>query len=369
MKFQISGFKVSRFWFIYFVVRLFYLLFSVLVFPTLTTFGDPIHYMTSGIPFPFTSSTDLMRFLGGILGSVLGGFNVVSNFPFMLLSFGLIKWAVDILDIRNLIDDKILLIILSLPTFCIWTSVCSKECIGLFFSAILGILIVHYLNGNFKIHFRDYVAFSLCLFFKPQYLPFIVSTLFYLRFAFGLHSRRRLIILSVFYVSAIIFVLYLSRDLIDLYSLGVQKAFEFDSQFSNSTRDTLFFVNKYDYFSKAPMGIFIAFWGPTLTEALQKPFQMAVYIESFVVLCVFIYFLKTPLKKLIVNGIVNLRLIVSYSILFLGILLVHYPFGVFNAGSATIYRTNYLFLFIILLMYLFSYYRKKNDKVDTLFGC
>ena len=236
--------------------------------------------MTSGIPFPFTSSTDLMRFLGGILGSILGGFNVVSNFPFMLLSFGLIKWAVDILDIRNLIDDKILLIILSLPTFCIWTSVCSKECIGLFFSAILGILIVHYLNGNFKIHFRDYVAFSLCLFFKPQYLPFIVSTLFYLRFAFGLHSRRRLIILSVFYVSAIIFVLYLSRDLIDLYSLGVQKAFEF-----------------------------------------------------------------------------------------LGILLVHYPFGVFNAGSATRYRTNYLFLFIILLMYLFSYYRKKNDKVDTLFGC
>ena len=213
------------------------------------------------------------------------------------------------------------------------------------------------------------MAFSLCLFFKPQYLPFIVSTLFYLRFAFGLHSRRRLIILSVFYVSAIIFVLYLSRDLIDLYSLGVQKAFEFDSQFSNSTRDTLFFVNKYDYFSKAPMGIFIAFWGPTLTEALQKPFQMAVYIESFVVLCVFIYFLKTPLKKLIVNGIVNLRLIVSYSILFLGILLVHYPFGVFNAGSATRYRTNYLFLFIILLMYLFSYYRKKNDKVDTLFGC
>ena len=91
MKFQISGFKVSRFWFIYFVVRLFYLLFSVLVFPTLTTFGDPIHYMTSGIPFPFTSSTDLMRFLGGILGSILGGFNVVSNFPFMLLSFGLIN--------------------------------------------------------------------------------------------------------------------------------------------------------------------------------------------------------------------------------------------------------------------------------------
>lgn len=63
-----------------------------------------------------------------------------------------------------------------------------------------------------------------------------------------------------------------------------------------------------------------------------------------------------------VNGIVNLRLIVSYSILFLGILLVHYPFGVFNAGSATRYRTNYLFLFIILLMYLFSYYRKKMIK-------
>lgn len=354
--------KLNRFWSTYFIIRILYLFFAVLVFPKLTTFGDPIHYMTSGIPFPISSSTDIMCFIGGILGTILGGFNIISNLPFMLMSFYLIKWAVETLDIRKYIHDKILLLLISLPSFCIWTSVCSKECVGLFFSVILGMLILRYMEGLFKIGMKEFLAIIVALFFKPQYMPFIISTLLYLRLTNGVSSQKKLALISVLYIFTLIWAIYIFRDLIDLYSFGVQKAFEFDSLYSNSTRALPFFEDKYDYFFKAPWGMITAFWGPTFNEALHKPFHAFVYIESFILFILLLYLAKDMIKRLFLKGLVSIRILTSYWVLFTGILLVHYPFGIFNPGSATRYRNNFLFLFIILLMYLFSFYKKRLEQ-------
>lgn len=103
--------KTERFWFTYFMIRLFYLLFAVLVFPKLTYLGDPIAYMTRGFSFSISSSTDIMFLIGGLVGTILGGFNILSNFPFMLLSFYLIRWAINTLEIRRYISDKLLFFI------------------------------------------------------------------------------------------------------------------------------------------------------------------------------------------------------------------------------------------------------------------
>lgn len=356
-------YRIERFWFTYLVIRFFYLLVAVLVFPKLTSFGDPIYYMTSGVSLSISSSTDIMCFIGGIIGTIFGGFNVVSNVPFMLFSFYIIKWAIDTLEIRKYVNNRLLLLLISLPTFCIWTSICSKECIGLFFSVILGLLIVRYIEGQFKIGVKEFLAIILVVFFKPQYLPFIIATLLYLRLTYDSYSQKKIVFLSVIYIFIIIWIIYLFRDLIDLYSLGVQKAFDFDSQYSDSTRITSVFVNRYDFFLKAPLGMITAFWGPTLSEALQKPFHMFVFLESFVLLILMLYFAKNMLNRMFFRRIVNIRLLTSYWVLFTGILFVHYPFGIFNSGSATRYRNNFLFLFIILLIYVFTTYKKKYQKV------
>lgn len=354
--------KTERFWFTYFMIRLFYLLFAVLVFPKLTYLGDPIAYMTRGFSFSISSSTDIMFLIGGLVGTILGGFNILSNFPFMLLSFYLIRWAINTLEIRRYISDKLLFLLISLPSFCIWTSICSKEIVGLFFSIILGILIIRYIEGQFTIGVKEVLAIILASFFKPQYVPFIISTLLYLRLTHGVCSQKKIVLLSILYIFIIVWIIYIFRDLIDLYSFGVQKAFDFDSGYSGSTRTADVFVNQYDLFVKAPQGMIIAFWGPTFNEALRKPFQMFAFVESGVLFCIMLYLAKNMLKRVIVRGLINIRLLVCYWVLFTGILFVHYPFGIFNSGSATRYRNNFLFLFIILLMYLFSFFKKSLEK-------
>ena len=357
--------KVDKFWYTYFLIRVFYLLFTVLVFPKLTVFGDPVAYMTVGIPSAIDSSTAFMLFLGGCVGKVLGGFNVVSNFPFMLVSFGIIKYTVGELQLRRYVSDKLLLVLLSLPTFCIWTSVCSKETIGLVYSCILGMMLVRYLDGRFQIYFRDYAALAACALFKPQYMPFIVSTLLYIYWMYRIPSKAGKLMFSGLYVFLIGFVIYLCRDLIDFYAFGVQTAFDYDADFSASTRDTDIFVEPYDFFRKAPFGMLTAFFGPTLGEALSKPFHLAVFLESLVLMGSFAYLASGLLRQVFIGKKVNIMLVTSYFVLFTGLLFVHYPFGIFNSGSATRYRNNFLFLFIILLMYLYIFYKKEKQAVSA----
>lgn len=356
------SFKVDRFWYTYFLIRLFYLFFTVLLFPKLTVFGDPIAYMTVGIPSTIDSSTAFMLFIGGCVGKVLGGFNVLSSFPFMLVSFCILKYTIEKLQIRKYLPDKIVLILLSLPTFCIWTSVCSKETVGLVYSCILGLLLVRYLNGRFKIHFYEWVAMFLCTLFKPQYMPFILSMLGYIYVAYHIPSKAGKLIFSFLYVFLIGWVLYMCRDLIDFYAFGVQHAFDYDSDFSSSTRNTDIFIESYDFFRKAPLGMIMAFWGPTLDEALRKPFHTLVFLESGVLIVCLFYLSGGLLRQIWVEKKLDIVKVTSYFVFFSGILFVHYPFGIFNPGSATRYRNNFLFIFIILLMHLYIYYKEKGKE-------
>ena len=100
----------------------------------------------------------MMDAIGSIMG-ILGGSNVLTNLPFTILSFFTVKWIIDKYHFRQYINNRLLLFVLSLPNFCIMVQyICSKETVGLVFSAILGSFVLDFLSGNYSIKKKTYIC-------------------------------------------------------------------------------------------------------------------------------------------------------------------------------------------------------------------
>jgi hypothetical protein len=350
-------YRVDRFWFYYFLVRLFYLAFTVFVYSRLTTLGDTERYMTAATvlsPDVFFNSTAMMDFIGSILGRA-GGSNFLTNLPAMLVSFFTIRWAIDKLKFREHINPYLLFVLLSLPNFCIWTSVVSKETVGLVFSSILGVLIVEFLKGNYKLHLRDWGAFYLCGVFKPQYLPFIVQGLLYIYVAQRwCRTAARQLVLGLVMLAANVGVLWALSDTVNEYA-QVMPA-HFFSYGADSNRNEGIWEAPGAVFTEAPMGMFVSFVGPTPREMLSKPMHFIAGVEGYFIVFLFLWLIFRFAVRNFVQGKFSPLYFFSYFIIITGIAFVHYPFGIFNPGSAIRYRTNFLMLFIIILLYLYQYY-------------
>ena len=348
--------KVQAFWLYYFIARIFFLLFDVFVYSKLTTLGDTGRYLDSGVikGNVFFNSTAFMDMVGHILSRISMGNPILSNFPITIASFLCVKWVVQELRLREHINSALLFILISLPNFCIWTSVLSKEFFGLVFSSILGILFVNFINGNYRLHIRDYVAVYLCLLFKPQYFPFIFQGLLYIYLSRRLikKANSRVILALLIIAANILFVYYIS-DIVNELSYQMYAHFDFAG---TSTRSNIF-TKEGDFFRYAPYGMFQSFMGPTFGEMIRNPLQLVAGIESLVIIVLFIWLTYRCIFRVLLFGRISPIPIFSVLITTIGILFVHYPFGIFNAGSAIRYRTNFLFLFIILFSYLYIYYK------------
>ena len=357
--------KVDRFWLYYFVIRLFYLVFSIFIYAKLTTLGDTNRYLTAPLSSLgdinlFYNSTAMMDAIGSIFG-ILGGSNILSNLPFTLLSFFIIKWSIDSFQFRKYVDNRLLIIVLSLPNFCVWTSVCSKETIGLTFSAILGGLIIRFLQRDYKLKKLDFFAIYLCLIFKPQYLPFILQGLCIIYIMNEhLHKIQLKTLFGLFIICCNLLFLYCISDIINKYADIMY--LHFDDPNANSTRDNIW-LKENDFFYKAPVGMFVAFLGPTLSEMLHSPVHLIAGIESLILLALLIALSSKLITRLLSQYKLDIIILFSYFIIITGISLLHYPFGVFNPGSAIRYRTNFLYLFILLFLYISKQYNLTNKKI------
>ena len=355
--------RTKRFWVYYFAIKILYLIFAIHIYGKLTQLGDTERYLNASLSsvtdFSFLwNSTKMMDAIGSIMG-ILGGSNVLTNLPFTILSFFTVKWIIDKYHFRQYINNRLLLFVLSLPNFCIWTDICSKETVGLVFSAILGSFVLDFLSGNYSIKKKHIFAMYLCLIFKPQYAPFIIQGLFVIyvmnRFCRTI-SRKVLLGLLVIFCNAVL--LYLVKDVVNEYANMMYVHFDFDG---SSTRDNLWLKDN-DFFYEAPRGMFVAFFGPTVSEMMHTPTHLIAGIESCILLMLFLILGSHFFYRLVYQYKLNVTLFFSYFIIITGIALLHYPFGIFNPGSAIRYRTNFLFLFILLFLYLQKTYKHIYNK-------
>ncbi len=344
-----------KYWFVYFCIKIFYMFFAIFVYSKLTTLGDTDRWMDRYIPEGLnvfgiiTNSTAVMEFFGGLSSLVLG--SILGNLPFVVLAFYGIYYSVSRLNLSNR-QLFWILVLLSFPSFGIWSSVAGKEAIGVFCMGIIGGYLIDLLDGKRKKpRIIEILSFYLLIVFKKQYLVAIGSMIIFIILSQKLRLRAYgKLLLFMLYIFMSGSVLYTFRDIINELSFMMVPHFSIEA---GSTRENTIWVEDYDVFFNAPYGMFIAFWGPTLGEILEKPIQSFVFVESFIIFSFFVYFLL----KMYINTLKTFRFnVYIFSLLTIAIfwlLFVHYPFGVLNPGSALRYRTN-IYGFLVVLIYYFN---------------
>lgn len=349
---------VDKIWFSYFVLKFFYMLFALFVYAKLTVLGDTYRYLAGAEAFGpglWRDSTALMDTFGYSFSLLLGP--VLANIPFLVLSCIGVYYPVSRLSLtKNQLI--VLLALLSIPSFGVWTSIISKEAVGVFFlGVILGFFIDYIKRKPNKRYFLLAVCVYLCALFKPQYLIGIAAlfTFVFISRKFALRGFGKTVILILFFVFSF-FALYLFRHQINELSFIIPLHFSLDA---GSTRENTIWLNDFDVFRNAPYGMFIAFFGPTVSEALSKPTHLLVFIESALIVGGLLFSLLQLLMITINTGRLNVYFMGVFLSASLWILFVHYPFGALNPGSAIRYRENF-YAFLVILFY-FCYTEVKRN--------
>lgn len=342
--------------------KFFYMFFAEFIYTIFTRLGDTPKYLSSSLDISyrtFISSTTLMKSTGSIFGMLP---SPLYHIPLALLSYFGIKFFYIKLSkfglIRGQKDRVIFFLFFFLPSVGVWSSIHSKEAVGVFIMCILSVSILNYLFiGKLYISVKEklllVISLYLLIIFKPQYL-IALFTIFIVFIVFNFLKNRNFL-KSLFIALIIITQLYLLsyfQPIIDLYAEGMYR--HFDTGMAQSTRDNIF-LKPGDFFTNAPYGMFISFFGPTLAESATSLSKSMAFMESSILLFLLFPIIRRPILELL-NFKFN---ILNVSVLFFLIgwlLFVHYPFGIFNPGSALRYRTNFMPI-LVLVLFLFKYYR------------
>ena len=341
----------TNIWVLFYLSRIFDMLFAVYVYGRLTTLGDTETYLTATPEFSWSvlvSSTGFMNFTGGVIGMVTGG-TILTHLVFLTAAFYGIYYPLRRIDLTQKQLVAVLLV-LSLPSFAVWASVIGKEAVGVFFMGIILGYVIDLMNGRARgMTLIEIFAVYLMAVFKPQYAIAVGHAI--LIPLLRLRLKRQpgwMLFFFVWIVVVDISLLYYFRDTIDLLSILIVPHFTLAAE---STRPNTIWVDQYDVFYNAPYGMIIGFFGPTLTEALEKPLQGMVLIESLIVASFISVLLARTVIPRMMQGKLNVLIFSIVLSVFFWVLFVHYPFGALNPGSAIRYRSNFYHVFVILSMF------------------
>lgn len=345
----------KRYWLIYAGLKFVYMLMALFVYSRFTKLGDTVRYLGAYGGYlngdTLYNSTSMMDTVAHSFYLLLGP--VFANLPFLLMSLYGLHYAISRMHLSNH-QLRTLLLLLSMPSFCIWTSIASKESVAVFYMGIMLGYIFELLNKE-KITNRAVVvlAFYLCAVFKPQYLAGVLSLLIFMQIYFRLRlGALGAIFLFVLFLASSGIAMYIFRFQISELSMVIPSHFSVDS---GSTRDNDIWIEEFDIFWSAPYGMFISFFGPTLSEALSKPTHMFAFLESAVILAVFFYYSFLWVLVSIKRNEFYPFYVLLFGCCMLWLLFVSYPFGALNPGSAVRYRENFYSFLVILFFY--SYFR------------
>ena len=356
--------KKKHIWILFIFTKFFYMFIAIAFISKVTTLGDTFDYFyltkpqEGSFPLLLLNSTYWMNLLGHNLYLIMGEY--LANIPFIFLSVYGIYYPIKKMKLTTK-QLAFLLILLSFPSFGIWTSICSKESVGVFFMGIiLGYIIDLFEKRRKYPNLLELFAFYLLLIFKTQYAPAVFAIIIFIKLSQAFHLRKNgKFFLFIFSIIFVLILAYIVRDYMQFIADIMPTHF---SAHSKSTRENTIWIEKYDIYYHALQGMFIAFIGPTFSEAMDNNMQLIVFLESVVILIILFWILiKTFFRKKINIYIFSLSFLGTFLILF-----GHYPFGVLNPGSAIRYRENFYAFLIIFLYYLYiksrnnSFYKQKR---------
>jgi len=331
------------------IIKFFYSIFALYVYSSFTSLGDTPRYWTGpqfGHPGLIYNSTAFMDNLTRIF--YLVGGPIFANLPFIILSSIGIFYPLKKANFNQ--NYRLIIYFLALtPSLGIWTSIASKEAMGVFFMGLLLGSLFDYLSKN-RIEDKKlfFLGIYLAAIFKPQYLVPIFTVFSFIFFTRKLRlGNGGIISLFIAYFLCGALTLFFLRDVINEISLILPMHFSIEG---GSTRANPW-IEDYDFFRTMPIGLIVAFWGPTFTEALSNSKFMISFIETSILSLFIIIPMINFISRILMNKKLFIMPIIIVIMSFVLLLFVHYPFGYINSGSAIRYRSNFLPFLIILIIY------------------
>ena len=141
-------------------------------------------------------------------------------------------------------------------------------------------------------------------------------------------------------------LIFIFRDYIDDLVRSIIVHF---STSSRSTRDSSFLMQNNGFFMELPFGMFISFFGPTISEISTSLLHLFTAIESTLIIGTLLYLVVIRDKKIIKPDYVHIMVLIN---LILVLMFFQTPWGILNPGSAIRYRADY-YLYIVVLFYLY----------------
>lgn len=302
-------------------------------------------------------ATGLTAFIGGSLNAIFFGEPILVNIGFQSITFVGLVYLISSIKVP---DRYYVAALVLLPSFTLWTSIASKEAIVASALAIASGYIIKFYYREGKIKLIHIVSAAVLYIFKFHYLAAL--GFFFAAAVIGRYVRQRAF--SALVVGLLSLVgLYVMRDKIAKMAEFVQWSI-LSGPMGRSTRVESFFVEQYDVFAKAPIGLFQAYFGPTIEELTKSPLHVLSFVESTILTGVLVYLLAKRLRSLPVYN-----LIVGSFVLF-WIVFANYPQGIVNPGSAIRYRSGWIILVIVVIttfmsreMYQALVSRSRKDKL------
>jgi len=301
-------------------------------------------------------ATGVTAFIGGTLNTLFFGEPVLINIGFQSITFVGLVYLISSIRVP---DRYYVAALVLLPSFTLWTSIASKEAIVASALSIASGYIIKFYYREGKIKLIHIISAGILYVFKFHYLAAL--GFFFAAAVIGRYIKQRAF--SALVVGLLSLVgLYAMRDRVNQMAEFVQWSI-LSGPTGRSTRVESFFIEQYDVFAKAPIGLFQAYFGPTIEELTKSPLHVLSFVESTILTGVLAYLLAKRLRLLPIYN-----LIVGSFVLF-WIIFANYPQGIVNPGSAIRYRSGWIILVIVVIttfmsreMYQTLVSRSRKDK-------
>lgn len=255
--------------------------------------------------------------------------------------------------------------LLIMPLHAVWTSVVGKEALAFCVFLLLAKWIVDTLINNRASFIQLLACLILGLILRPHYL---LAYFFIILLVYIFYHKKEVVLLPGKYMSSgihlsfllfsfLLFIIFLSFSYETwapfLDYLMITSESYFLSYDGNTNRTDIHWSTPTDFISNMAWGIPASIIGPTIQETINRPLMAPFFIEgllSFILIPYFFFklFKLTERKR-------NLRFFLFICFLpavFIA-LVIHYPFGIFNPGTATRYKqalTPLLYFLPILIL-------------------
>lgn len=336
--------RCEKYFLIVLTVKIFFTFFAVYIYQQFSQLGDTERYLSATLNTD--DFFDRTRFTDNVFSVLMFIFSykIVVNI-FIACIFSFVFFSV----LKNTFYskyNKLAWLVFFLPSFQIWTSVAGKEVL-----AIIGFLLVIkyvvYLQLNVKCNVLYLIiGVSLGVLLRPHYglayIYLLLSTIILARFKTGNISVG--VYFFVLSLLGIMFLICVSIS-VELWSPYFTEAMKIIRNYfiitdAKASREYIEWGGISGYLDNIYWGLVYSIIGPTLSEVINRVAYIPFFIDgiiSFSLMIILVYKLYCSSRDFAFY-----RKFFYFSFLpsFVMILMIHYPFGIFNPGAAIRYKQN-----------------------------